>query len=50
MFENEMWLLLLTVGPILLAGVIAFALLTRRRESPAERRERDAATRKLYRR
>ncbi|MFE0014684.1 hypothetical protein ACFWXH_07565 [Mesorhizobium sp. NPDC059054] len=49
MFENEMWLLLLTVGPIVLAGVIAFALLTRRRKSPAEQREQDAATRRLYR-
>lgn len=50
MFENEMWLLLLTLGPILLAGLIAFALLTRRKQSPAERREQDAATRRLYKR
>ena len=49
MFANEMWLLLLTVGPIVLAGVLAFALLTRRRKSPAEQRKQNAATRKLYR-
>lgn len=49
MFENGMWLLIVAGGPLILAILIAWALLTRRRPGPAERRERDEATRKLYR-
>jgi hypothetical protein len=49
MFENTMWLVIVAGGPLLLAILIAWALLTRRRLGPAERRERDRATRENYR-
>ena len=44
MFENSMWLLIVAGGPLLLAIVIAWALMTRRPKGPVERRERDRAT------
>ena len=49
MFENSMWLLVVAGGPIVLAIAIGYALLNRRRLGAAERRERDQATRRLYR-
>jgi hypothetical protein len=49
MFENSMWLLIVAGGPLLLAVVFAWALLTRRRRGPAEQREQDRATREGYR-
>jgi hypothetical protein len=49
MFENSLWLLIVAGGPLLLAILLAWALLTRRRAGPAERRERDRATRETYR-
>lgn len=49
MFENGMWLLVVAGGPFLLAILFAWALLTRRPKGPAERRERDRATRETYR-
>ena len=49
MFENSMWLLIVAGGPLLLALVIAWALMTRRPKGPVERRERDRATRDTYR-
>lgn len=47
MFDNEIWLLLLTITPILVAGLIGFAMLRRRRQGPAQRREHDAALKRL---
>lgn len=49
MFENTLWFLIVAGGPLLLAVVLAWALITRRRPGPAERRERDEATREGYR-
>jgi hypothetical protein len=49
MFENSMWLLIVAGGPLLLAILISWALITRRKAGPAERRERDRATREGYR-
>ncbi|WP_164783905.1 MULTISPECIES: hypothetical protein [unclassified Mesorhizobium] len=49
MFENSMWLLVVAGGPLILAILIAYALLTRRRRGPAERRESERATERLYR-
>jgi hypothetical protein len=49
MFENSMWLFAVAGGPIILALVVAYALLTRRRRGQAERRESDRATRNVYR-
>ncbi|MER9593673.1 hypothetical protein [Mesorhizobium sp. M0244] len=43
-----MWLLVVAGGPLLLAIVFAYALLTQRRRGPAERREADRATERLY--
>lgn len=49
MFENAMWLLVVAGGPLFLAVLLAWALVKRRRMGPAERRERDRATREAYR-
>ena len=49
MFENNLWLVIVAGGPLLLAALLAWALLTRRRIGPVERRERDEATRETYR-
>jgi hypothetical protein len=49
MFENSMWLFVVAGGPLILAILIAYALLTRRRRGPAERRESGQATERLYR-
>lgn len=48
MLQNEIWLLLLTVAPILAAGLIGFAMLTRQENGAAERREDEATLRRLY--
>jgi hypothetical protein len=45
---NFLWLMVVAVGPALLAGLLAFALLKRHQAGPAERRERDVATRRGY--
>ena len=45
MFESQpIWMFATVLGPVVLAAVIAYALLARRRLSPREKRERDAAT------
>ncbi|RWK41437.1 hypothetical protein [Mesorhizobium sp.] len=49
MFENTMWLIVVAGGPLLLAILLAYALLTWRRRGPAERRESKRATERLYR-
>jgi hypothetical protein len=49
MFENALWLVIVAGGPLLLAILFAWALLTRRRRGPAEQREQDRATREVYR-
>ena len=49
MFENSMWLIVVAGGPLLLAILLAYAHLTWRRRGPAERRESDRATERLYR-
>jgi hypothetical protein len=49
MFESQpIWMFATVLGPVVLVAVIAYALLARRRLSPREKRERDAATRRLY--
>jgi hypothetical protein len=49
MFENGMWLFVVAGGPLIIAILIAYALLTRRRRGPAERGESARATERLYR-
>jgi hypothetical protein len=49
MFENSMWLLAVAGGPVLLAIVLAYALITRRRRTVAERQRGKQATERLYR-
>jgi len=49
MVENALWLLIVAGGPLLLAVLFAWVLLTRRRLGPAEKREQDRATREVYR-
>ncbi|MCP9228717.1 hypothetical protein NKJ72_10395 [Mesorhizobium sp. M0045] len=48
MSGNSLWLLVVAGGPLLLAVLIAYALLTQRRRGPAERRESERATERLY--
>ncbi|EHK59377.1 hypothetical protein [Allomesorhizobium alhagi] len=49
MFDTEpIWMFATVLGPVVLGAIIAYALLARRRLSPREKRERDAATRRLY--
>jgi hypothetical protein len=49
MFDTQpIWMFATVLGPVILGAIIAYALLARRRLSPHEKRERDAATRRLY--
>jgi hypothetical protein len=49
MFDTQsIWMFATVLGPVVLGAIIAYALLTRRRLSPREKRERDAATHRLY--
>jgi hypothetical protein len=49
MFDTQpIWMFATVLGPVVLGAIIAYALLARRRLSPREKRERDAATRRLY--
>lgn len=45
---NYLWLLVVAGGPLLLAVLIGFALLRRRRLSRAEHIAQDRGTRKVY--
>lgn len=45
---NFLWLLVVAGGPLLLAVLIGYALLRRRRLSRAERVERDRGTRDVF--
>jgi hypothetical protein len=49
MFENSLWLFVVAGGPLILAAVVAYALLTRRRRGPAEKQQTAQATARLYR-
>jgi hypothetical protein len=49
MFENSMWLFVVAGGPAILAGVIAYALLTRRRRGRAEQKATKQSTERGYR-
>ena len=49
MFENSMWLFVVVGGPLILLIIFAYVIVTRRRKGPAEQRERDRATDRLYR-
>ena len=42
------WWWVTVLGPIILGGVMAYALMTRRRLTPAERSAQKDATRRLY--
>jgi len=44
-----LWLFVVMIGPVLLAGAIAYAVIGQRRLSGEYRDNRDAATRQLYR-
>lgn len=44
-----LWLVAVVIGPLVLGGIIAYALLMRRRLSARERARRDDATENLYR-
>ncbi len=45
---QPLWALTVIGGPVILAIVIAYALLSRRRLTPHEKQRQDAATRRLY--
>ncbi|MFU0506102.1 hypothetical protein [Pseudaminobacter sp. NGMCC 1.201702] len=45
---DNFWLLAVAGGPIILAIVIGYALLARRRRTSQEVKSRDDATRRLY--
>jgi hypothetical protein len=49
MSGTDMWMLVVAGGPLILLLAILYALFTRRRMGPAERRESDRATERLYR-
>ncbi|KQW28096.1 hypothetical protein ASE36_16770 [Rhizobium sp. Root274] len=42
------WLMAVTLGPVILAGAIIYALMRQRRLRPDEQRRSDAAARELY--
>jgi len=44
-----MWTILTVAGPLILAGVLLWAMLRSRRESPREVERTEQATRDLYR-
>ncbi|TPM09113.1 MULTISPECIES: hypothetical protein [unclassified Mesorhizobium] len=48
MFESVMWLIVVAGGPLLLLVLLAYVIVTRRRRGPAEHRESDRATDRLY--
>lgn len=48
MFESVMWLLVVAGGPLLLVILMAYVVARHRRPGPAERRESDRATDRLY--
>ncbi|PSJ52672.1 hypothetical protein C7I84_26160 [Mesorhizobium ephedrae] len=43
-----LWLFVVACGPVILGLLIAYALMTRRRRGPAERRATEEATARLY--
>lgn len=45
---NYLWFFTVAMGPVLIAAVLAYALLRRRRLSAFEQRKSDEATRHLY--
>ncbi|RUU20823.1 hypothetical protein EOD10_07065 [Mesorhizobium sp. M7A.T.Ca.TU.009.01.3.2] len=49
MFGDIMWLVVVAGGPLLLIVLMAYAVIARRRRGPAEQRESDRATNRLYR-
>jgi hypothetical protein len=49
MFENSMWLLVVAGGPIILGGIIAYAMMSHRRRTRAEQRAAERAVDRLYR-
>lgn len=48
MLDFPIWALVIVGGPILLAAVIAYALLTQRKLTLREKQRQDEATRRLY--
>lgn len=48
MLGTDLWLFVVAGGPLILMLVIIYALFTRRRRGPAEQRESDRATERLY--
>lgn len=46
---NFWWFMAVAMGPLLLGGIIAYALLSRRRLTAREQIRRDEKTDKLYR-
>jgi hypothetical protein len=43
-----LWLILVAMGPVLIAALLAYALITRRRPGPATRKARKRETERLY--
>lgn len=43
-----LWLIVVALGPVLLAALIAYALITRRRPGPATREAQRRATERMY--
>ncbi|MCR4264668.1 hypothetical protein [Nitratireductor sp. ZSWI3] len=47
--SDYLWVLAVSVGPLILGLALIYALVKKRRLSPDERRRQDRAVRKLYR-
>jgi hypothetical protein len=45
---KELWIITVALGPVVLAALIAYALLTRRRLGPATREAQRRETERLY--
>jgi heme exporter protein D len=49
MAMDYLWLAVVAIGPLVLGMLIAYAIMSRRREGPATRRARQEATERVYR-
>lgn len=45
---DKLWFIVVALGPLLLGGVIAYALMRRRRLSTSEKVEQEKAVERLY--
>lgn len=48
MFDSAWWMLMTVLGPVVIGGAIAYALLTRRRLTPREKMDQHEAVEEVY--